>query len=1431
MNIKSLQQSVSKTVKEQGERLMRFSPKLIAISLSSAALVPIVLESISGAGAGPSGGMALLYDLGVSALTEFISELVASLQKKYGKEKPKEQEIQELLEKGLSEAWDADSGKDNFLREAISVLLQSIQGIDVALNAASDEIKQSLAQGLGELGSEFNEFRWILDELKTMLLEIQLSQTIQLATQKEQLELQREQLVKTNVLLQLQKRKKENTTPDNSLADSDEDIPPADVPCPYKGLSAYQPEDADHFFGRGKLVSELIARLAGSRFLGVIGPSGSGKSSVVRAGLIPAIWKAEIPGSKNWKTLIFSPGQHPLEELAARISLMQGVSPASLLQDIEKDPGNINLAVRQAFIDKPDNARLVIFIDQFEEVFTLCKDEQERKSFINVLVSAANSTNNQIAVIVALRADHYGNCSPYPGLSSLLSDNQILVGAMNEDELRRAITLPAEDVGLHLEPGLLEMIIREVATEPGALPLLSHALMETWERRSGYKLTVQGYLDSGGISGAIAETAENVYQDLSTEKQSLARNIFLRLTELGEGYEPSSRRTTLNELTPTENKKAEIQEVIKVLVDARLVVTEEETTEVAHEAIFSHWPTLRKWLEEDLDSIRIHQKLTESAQEWDRMQRDASLLYRGTRLSQIGDWTSAHQHEINLLESEFIKTSQSIHRRNRIALISSVTLIIVFLITAAVIFQNNAKNYALLAAENHDIASTNEAVALTAQSDVNARATAEAEAVEFSRELEVSLDKLESNFLASIALNEIDNQQDLGILLSIEAYRRGTSYFTLNSLLKGVQVSPELSKYLQGHNDLVSSVAFSPDGKILASGSWDDTIRLWDVSSGQQFNLPFIGHSWDVSAISFSPNGQLLASGSWDKTIRLWDMIEGVQIGEPFVGHTGWVLSVTFSPDGKILASGSEDNTIRFWDIDTGEQVGNPLAGHTDRVTSIAYSPDGSILASAGWDNTLRLWDTETGVQIGEALIGHTYFINEVSFSPNGDVLASTSYDGTIRFWNISTGQQISQINEIYGDSFAFSPDGEIIASGKSDNTIILWDITTDQQIGDTLVGHTNIINTLAFSPDGKLLASGSDDNKIIIWNLVDGQYIGEQFTYQNSAVDLVAFREEDKELISFSQDGLVQIWGITNKNNLLNIYNNYSRKFHGTFPVAISLDGNILATATISNTIELRNLTDGSLYDFHLVGHEDIIMTLAFSPDNSNLVSIDYAGTIIIWDLATGQRIREVIDGHPYGAHVIAFSPDGKTFTSGGSDNRIRFWDLETGTEIGEPIIPDINYGVNALAFNSDGSLLASAGTANVIRLWDVESREEVREPLIGHYGVINVIAFSPDDNILASGGEDNTLRLWDIDTGQQIGDPLHFHTSHIHSLAFSLDGKTLVSAGWDRKIILWDIDPDSWVEISCLRAGRNFSEAEWNTYFPEEDYQITCAQWPDGN
>jgi hypothetical protein len=536
-----------------------------------------------------------------------------------------------------------------------------VHGVEAALAAATGEVKEALASGLADLGTQFGEFRWMLAGVRDTLAEVRARQALQLALQREQLDLQRQQLVKTNLILHRQRVGA--PLAELMVAGEVEEEPPADVACPYKGLASFEAQDAEYFFGREELIAELTARLAGTRFMAVVGPSGSGKSSVVRAGLLPAVWGGALPGSAAWQTLVVTPGAHPLNELAVRLSLLSDDRPASVLRDLEGDHRAFELAIRRAFADHPDAVRLLLVIDQFEELFALCRDEGERRQFIDALLYAVEADQGRAVVVPTIRADFFGRCADYPGLAGRLVDS-VLVGPMREEELRAAIERPAAVVGLRLEPGLAELILDDVAGEPGALPVLSHALFETFGRRRGRTLTLSGYAESGGVAGAIAQTADTVFAQFTPAEKAIARNIFLRLTELGEeGTQDTRRRVAPGELPRTAEEAPTVEALLKTLADARLITTGEDTVEVAHEALIREWPKLRGWLEQDREGLRIHRHLTEAAQEWERLGREEGELYRGARLAAAGEWTQEHAGILNPLEREFLDASRELAER------------------------------------------------------------------------------------------------------------------------------------------------------------------------------------------------------------------------------------------------------------------------------------------------------------------------------------------------------------------------------------------------------------------------------------------------------------------------------------------------------------------------------------------------------------------------------------------------------------------------------------------------------------------------------------------------------------------------------------------------------------------------------------------------
>jgi hypothetical protein len=660
------------------------------------------------------------------------------------------------------------------------------------------------------------------------------------------------------------------------------DLPSAANICPYLGLEAFQEKDADFFFGRAALTQWLGERLRERRFLAVIGPSGSGKSSVVRAGLLPALRQGVLPASGTWPIVIMTPTERPLEELAAQLALL--TEPASrarrmrqLQDDFRADARTLHTEVRMELAERDASARLVIVVDQFEELFTLCRDEQERCQFLDNLLYAATISQGQTVVVIAMRADFYTRAAAYAQLADCIAESQVTITPMDEHELTEAIELPARKVGLSFEAGLVDTIREDVLGQPGGLPLLEHALRELWARRQDQQLTVAAYRDIGGVAGAIARRAESEFGKLLPGQQAIARRILLRLVQLGEGTEDTRRRARLSELL-TDNVQGEaIGEVVQKFAAARLLTTgrnatsAEEQLDVAHEALICGWPRLRAWLDEDRSALRTQRRLDERVEEWLRSERDEGGLLRGAQLAEAEAWAKAYGESINAMEREFLEASITLREReaaerrrateereaqrqreleaqrrlaeeqsraaNRFRKLATVLAVAVIAAIAAVVFAWNRMQVAKARSQEARVRQ------LAAQSTAY---------LQQSRPPQLSL---------LLAVESVLARQTKDGILPIAAAEEA---------LRAALALPSGKPLRRGHEAAVTAVAFSPDERWLASGSWDHTVRLWDMHNRTAAPVVLHGHEAAVEAVAFSPDGRWLASGSGDRTVRLW---------------------------------------------------------------------------------------------------------------------------------------------------------------------------------------------------------------------------------------------------------------------------------------------------------------------------------------------------------------------------------------------------------------------------------------------------------------------------------------------------------------------------------------------------------------------------------
>ncbi|MFM2062804.1 MAG: hypothetical protein RLZZ507_2474 [Cyanobacteriota bacterium] len=543
-----------------------------------------------------------------------------------------------------------------------------------------------------------------------------------------------------------------------------------------------------------------------------------------------------------------------------------------------------------------------------------------------------------------------------------------------------------------------------------------------------------------------------------------------------------------------------------------------------------------------------------------------------------------------------------------------------------------------------------------------------------------------------------------------------------------------------GHTSSVNSVAFSPDGSMVVSGSLDNTVRLWDAKTGEAIAQPITGHTGSVNSVAFNPDGNTVVSGSKDKTVRLWDVNTGKAIGQLY-SHAQPVTSVAFSPDGNTIVSGSWDNTVWLWDLNTEEAIAQTFSGHTKPILSVAFSPDGKTIVSGSWDNTVRLWDIETGEAIGQPFSGHTNSVTSVAFSANGSIVVSGSEDSTVLLWDVKTGEAIGQpfsghISSV--TSVAFSA-GSMVVSGSEDRTVRLWDVETATPINQVFSGHIDTVNSVAFSPDGSTVVSGGEDNRVLLWDIKTGKALGQSFSSHTDRhrdiVKSVAFSPDGKTVVSGSSDTTMRLWDVKKRKTI----------------------------------------------DQPFSGHIDTVTSVAFSPDGSTVVSGSEDITVRLWDVKTGEAIGQPFSGHTNSVTSVAFSPEGNTVVSGSWDKTVRLWDVKTGTPIGQPFFGHTD-SVISVAFSADGNTIVSGSLDNTVRLWDVETGTAIGQPFLGHKYLVNSVAFSPDGSSIISGSADKTVRLWDISDPQHkrqiiIGE----HQGEVHSVAFDPQGDYIISAGED--------------------------------------------------
>lgn len=1176
---------------------------------------------------------------------------------------------------------------------------------------------------------------------------------------------------------------------------------------PFRGLEAFQPKHSRFFFGRDAELQEVLSDLEALRtnrkpqLLVVAGASGTGKSSLVLAGAVPALLKAD-------PHLVFRsirPGRDPIPNLQEALS---------------------------AFSGKPG----ILVVDQFEEIFTQTADPAVREAFVGKLWRLASDTQLDLRILITLRIDFLGRCGELvldreSGLRfdrvAVDPEHEVQVPQMNKAQLRAAIVQPARQAGLVLEAGLADRLLEDVGGEPGALPLLEDALEVLWQHRDGGRLTQAAYNQLGGESGdskydkgdkksgvvgALRKRADDILAKLSPKDLELGQRLLVSLVAVADDTALDTRlRVSLDELKSTctfsSDESDGFDRVLRQLVAARLLVQDDDEAhprvEVAHEALIRNWPQLRAWLDEDRASLLAQRRILLDAQQWEEKQRDESRLYRGTALAQARQWQrtwESRRRRPSELTQRFLQCgealeAQALHKqreaeeslaaerqqkveaaqrltqRTRIAAAVLGMLLLIAIAAGAV------------AAKKADDAKQSEAKAL--------------QAGEIShRQL------LESYIDRGHQLLFTQNKPDDALLWFHRAYKEGSANPALPYLLKRALVPLEARRaVLIGHEHWVYTATFSPDGRRIVTASRDQTARVWDAQSGRQIT-ELKGHTAWVYSAMYSRDGRRIVTNSED-TARVFDADNG-RLLIVLKDQTQNVHSATFSPDGRRIVGTSEGHTMRVFDTDSGRPLAL-LKGHSEEVNSVAFSPDGRRIVTGSHDKTARVFDADSGRAI-TVLNGHAEAVNSVGFSPDGRRIVTTSDDLTARVFDADSGRVITVLKEETPSiqSASFSPDGRHIATAHSDNTAMIFDAETGQSSVE-FEGHSSGVKSATYSPDGQSIVTTSGDSVVRVFDANSGGEPFAVFTDHERDVTSAVYSPDGHSIVTASEDGTARVFDIYKGRSLAELEGHTGIVHGATF----SPDSRRIVTASADHTARVFEADSGRQLA-RLKVQIDEVKRATYSANGRRIVATSDHGNTELFDAERGLSIA-VLKGHS-----ATFSSDGRHIVTIGENHKAQAWDAENGHP--QTVVEGGAGSGYSAPFSPDGRRILVDGEDYTELIFDAQSGHRLTE-LKGHINSINTAMFSRDGRCILTSSDDASACVWDAASGRQLA-LLRGHERGVSSATYGPDGRRIVTSSEDQTARVWDAQ--SWRPLVQLKGHTN---VVWDAAFSPDGRRIVTA------